>query len=178
MAKNPVFYVLTTLLLLSASLVAPSAHAAAPNAATFTDLGCLNDGWVFHLECSGTGSSRVCQLSQKQVIAPDSPEENDFACWSDLSVVNTTKKGVRSALEETTNDNNISKIVLGSSLNLGGLAAGNTACNLKVEPLGPDHAGFDGDNGNNKVISGLCYIATGDERFALFEKISGTFEKV
>ena len=175
MTKNPSFWVLSVLLLLSASFGVSSAHAAAPNAATFTNMGCLNDGWVFHLECSGTGSSRVCELSQKQVIAPDvrDPDE-DFACWSDLSVVNSTIKGVRSALEETTNDNNISKIVLKSSLNFGLHA--NSVCNLNVRPLGPDHAGFDGDG---HIIWGLCYNkTTQNSSFGLFEEFHGSFTNV
>ena len=57
-----------------------------------------------------------------------------------MSVGQNTKKGVKSALEKTTNDNNISKIVLTSDINLGLHA--NSVCNLNVSPLGPDHAEF------------------------------------
>ncbi|MBO7651841.1 MAG: hypothetical protein J6S84_03900, partial [Bacteroidales bacterium] len=174
MKKIPVFWVLSVLLLLSASFGVSSAHAAAPNAATFTDLGCLGDGWYFRLECSGTGSSRVCQLSQEQ----KTPDENDFACWSDVSVGQNTKKGVRSALEETTNDNNISKIVLKSDLNFGlqKITGTTSVCNLNVSPLGPNHAGFDGDG---KVIWGLCYISMAqNSSFGLFEEFHGSFTNV
>jgi hypothetical protein len=170
MAKNPVFYVLTTLLLLSASLVAPSAHAAIANP-TFTN-GCLGDDWFFHLECSGSGSDRECHLSQHQTDAPVDGE--DFACWSDTRVGQSSIKGVLPALENPSNEN--SKIVLTTDLNLGGIAGGGSACKLNMKPFGIEHAGFDG---NGHTISGLCYISTAqNSSFALFQLVKGSFKNV
>ena len=165
--KTSLFFFLANLLILSVLGGVSFAHAAVPNP-TFSGLGCLADNWFFHLECSGTGSSRVCELSQVQ---NDNPVDGqDFKCWLDQSLGNATTIGVRSALEETSNDNNISKIVLAGDLNLG-YDSRNKICNLNVGMLGPDHAGFDGQN---HTIQGLCYEGTSN--FALFEEIHGAYE--
>ena len=141
MAKNPVFYVLTTLLLLSASLAVPSAHAADPNIpATTFDAGNLSGDWYFRLDCSGSNPDRVCELSQVEI---PSPGPNDFQSWSDMKAV----------LDNSTNAS--SKVVLKSSLNLGGYDATNNKCKLNVLPLGNLHDGLDGDD---KYIDGLCYL--------------------
>ena len=164
MAKNPVFYVLTALLLLCASLVAPSAHAADP-AITFYGTNCLGAGWYFHLVCDD--SKNECKLSQR--YTEDPPSAEDITCW----------EGVVQNLETTNNKS--SKIILDGDLDFGGYdptSPTNNGCNLQLTAIiGGSHAGFDGQN---HTIHGLCYRSnTDDSYFALFEKLEGgTFQNV
>ena len=132
---------------------------------TYKSNGCLGDDQYFHLECSGG----ECHLSQGSQANPD--PSTDFKCWYGTD-------GLKTALENGTNAS--SKIVLDTDLDLGGFDATSNECNVRVEPLGEDHNGFDG---NNKTISGLCYVYDGvkstESSFALFRGTkSGEFKNV
>ena len=121
MAKNPVFYVLTALLLLCASLVVPSAHAADP-AITFYGTNCLGAGWYFHLVCDD--SKNECKLSQR--YTEDPPSAEDITCW----------EGVVQNLETTNNKS--SKIILDGDLDFGGYdptSPTNNGCNLQLTAI-------------------------------------------
>ena len=148
MAKNPVFYVLTAFILLSATLVAPSAHAA-------LSMGdCLDGNKYFHLKCSGTAgsSSRYCYLSQTETTNPE--DGVDYACWFNVWDV----------LENS--DNKSSQIILEDDLDFGGYDDSKGACAVTFTPIGSGHS-FDG---RGKTIKGFCYSAA---NAGFFETLSG-----
>ena len=148
MAKNPVFYVLTAFILLSATLVAPSAHAA-------LSMGdCLDGNKYFHLKCSGTAgsSSRYCNLSQTETTNPE--DGVDYACWFNVWDV----------LENS--DNKSSQIILEDDLDFGGYDDSKGACAVTFTPIGSGHS-FDG---LGKTIKGFCYSAA---NAGFFETLSG-----
>ena len=77
--KTSLFFFLAKLLILSATLVVPFAHAD-DSAVTFDDNGCLGGTWRFRLFCDASGDE--CEISQINASSPSAP--TNFACWNDL----------------------------------------------------------------------------------------------
>lgn len=121
--------------------------------ASYDDIGCLDNGTYFHIDCYEENGSGYCSLSQGLVENPKSNGSletgKDFTCWSDLV---GDLELVYSYLE----------ISLQSDLDFGGYDESENKCVMNFKPLDD----LDAFVGNGYTIRNFCMKSTSYAGFA------------